>query len=198
MVAFYIAFHTEKPKEMVVENPSPTAGVITAVNEMESDVSPIEVEEEVVEIVAEAEPQYITMDVPSNNGFKSYMDCKYITDITSEQYKFKYDYLNTASGIFSVDGKYVCAVGTYYATEIGTRIDLVMESGEVVECIVGDVKANQHTDSLNRQHSVDGSVVEFIVDTDSLSDKARQMGDVSYADPRLMGEIQAIRVYLEN
>lgn len=181
--------------EMVEE---PIAGVLKAQYDIlkVAQETPIEIHES--EVVEVAEPQWIEMDGPSNNSFKSYMDCSCITDTSSAQYAFKSEYLSSASGIMIVDGRYVVAVGSYYATEIGTRIDLVMESNEIVPCVVGDVKADCHTDSTNRQHSVDGSVCEFIVATDNLSDKVRAMGDVSYADERLMGEIKAIRVYLEN
>jgi hypothetical protein len=90
------------------------------------------------------------------------------------------------------------AVGTYYTETIGTRVDLVMESGEVVPCIVGDVKKNKDTDATNRQHNVDGSVIEFVVNANALSLETKSHGDCSWADPRLMGEIKAIRVYKEN
>lgn len=192
-----------KPTKTVTENQTSytaTSGVIEYQNEAlaKALATPVEVEKIEVDVVAEETPQWVEMDVPSHNGFKSYMDCKFITDVNSEQYKFKYEYLCSASGIMVVDSRYVVAVGSYYTTEIGARIDLVMENGSVVNCIVGDCKADKHTDGLNQQHSVDGSVVEFIVCTDNLSDKVRQMGDVSYANERLMGEIKSIRVYTEN
>ena len=196
-----VALDSQTESKIVeVENPTAIAGACNV--PLEALNSPIEtsisVESTDVEMVAEEEPQWVEMDVPSGNSFKSYMDCSYITDESSAQYQFKYDYLCSASGIMVVDGRYVVAIGSYYATEIGTRLDLVMENGSVVPCILGDCKADCHTDSTNRQHSVDGSVVEFIISTDNLDEKARQMGDCSYADERLMGEISAIRIYVEN
>lgn len=173
-----------------------TAGVFSAVSKMPTKTLSI-IEEEIF-LVAEEEPQWVEMDVPSNNSFKSYMDCSCITDETSEQYQLKFDYLSSASGIMLIEDRYVIALGSYYTTTIGTKVDLVMCNGAVVPCIVGDVKADCHTDTQNQQHSVDGSVVEFIVATDNLSDQVRLMGDISYADDRLMGEIMAIRIYLEN
>ena len=190
----------QNKEEVKIEEGIATAGVVNvpleALNSaMETSVV---VEDTEVEIVAIEEPKWVEMDVPNGNSFKSYMDCKYITDESSAQYQLKYEYLSSASGIMIVEDRYVIALGSYYTTEIGCRVDLVMENGEVVRCIVGDCKADCHTDSTNRQHSVDGSVVEFIVCTDNLSDKVRAMGDISYADPRLMGEIASIRVYTEN
>ena len=58
---------------------------------------------------------------------------------------------------------------------------------------VGDIKADQHTDSTHRYRScADGAnVLEFIVETESLSDAARTAGTVSVY-PELSGNIAAI------
>ena len=139
------------------------------------------------------------MDVPSNNGFKSYMDYRKITDKSSSQYALLSSYEDTTCGICSVDGRYTIAIGSYYTTEVGARIDLVMENGSIVPCIAADCKKNEHTDAMNQQHLVDGSVIEFVVNTDILSDKVKyDFGDCSYADERLKGEIKEIRVYVKN
>ena len=173
------------------------AGAMSAVSKIYTHAinTPVIVEKRKVDTVSQ--PKYVTKSVPSNNSFKSYMDCKYITDVKSAQYQFKYEYLCSASGIMVVDNRYVIAIGSYYTTEIGCRIDLVMENGSIVPCIVGDCKADCHTDATNRQNP-NGNVVEFIVNTDSLSNETRLRGDCSYADERLSGEIQSIRVYTEN
>ncbi len=173
-----------------------TAGACNSIPKLTA-IEPVVEEQEII-LVEEPAPQWVELDAPSNNSFKSYMDCSAITDTNSAQYQFKYDYLSSASGIMVVDDRYVCAVGSYYATEIGTRIDLVMENGSVVPCVVGDIKADKHTDKTNRQHSKDGSVVEFIVATDNLSNEVTLHGDCSYADERLKGEIKSIRVYINN
>ena len=174
-----------------------TAGVILAQERILQEAQAT-VTESQTEVVKECEPQWIEMGVPSNNSFKSYMDKNCLTNISSAQYALKSEYLDSASGIMMVDDRYVVAVGTYYATKVGTRIDLVMQNESVVPCIVGDIKADCDTDALNQQHTIDGSVVEFIVDTNRLVSEAKQRGDTSYADPNLMGEIASIRVYLEN
>ena len=176
--------------------PSTTAGAISATVVDLAELPTVENTE--VEVVAEPEPQWVEMDVPSNNSFKSYMGAHKITDTTSAQYQLKSEYLDSACGIKLVGDRYVIAIGTYYTETVGTRVDLVMQSGEVVPCIVGDVKKNRDTDAMNRQHNVDGSVIEFVVNADTLSSEAKSHGDCSWADPRLMGEIKAIRVYKEN
>lgn len=174
-----------------------TAGIISANGDMLS--TPIEITEEIVETETEIAVvlEWDEMSVPTNNSFKSYMDAKYITDQTSYQYQFKSNYELSSSGIYTVDGRYCIAVGSYYTTTIGTRIDLVMDNGSVIPCILADCKADKDTDSSNRQNP-NGSVVEFVVNTSYLSDSVKLHGDVSYADETLMGEIVAIRVYREN
>lgn len=196
MVCVVDVRHDEKIQAVEPTEYTATAGIVRAVEKIPTKIEP-QIEEEEVSVVEAPEPQWVEMDVPSNNSFKSYMDCKYITDESSDQYKLKFEYLSSASGIMMVDDRYVVAVGSYYTTEIGCRIDLVMENGAIVNCIVGDCKADKHTDSSNRQNP-NGSVVEFIVCTDNLSDEVRLRGDCSYADENLMGEISSIRVYLEN
>ena len=174
-----------------------TAGAIEKTAQM-TTIEPV-VEEHIVELVEEEAPQWIEMDVPSNNSFKSYMGAHKITDTSSAQYQLKSEYLDSACGIKLVDGDcYVIALGSYYTTTIGTRVDLVMDNGSVVRCVVGDIKADKDTDETNRQHNVDGSVIEFVVNADTLSSEAKSHGDCSWADPRLMGEIKAIRVYKKN
>lgn len=188
---------TKVETKIVNKTDNPNATSFAGVTSMVNNMMTLEYTCEESEVIEVSEPQYTTYNVPTNNSFKSYMDCSYITNTSSKQYAFKSEYLCSACGIMLVDGRYVIALGSYYTTNIGNRVDLVMENGAIVECIIGDVKANKDTDSTNRQHSIDNSVVEFIVSTDFLSNKVRTMGDCSYADERLIGEIKEIRVYDE-
>jgi hypothetical protein len=65
--------------------------------------------------------------------------------------------------------------------------------------VVGDFKADRHTDSLHQYTPMDpqdGSavrkcVVEFVVDTRMLDKTARRMGDISYIEG-FSGNIQEI------
>lgn len=138
--------------------------------------------------------KYVDMDTPSNNSFKSYMSYKCITNRSSKQYKFQQECYTGNYGIRMKDGRYCIAVGSYYTTKIGKKIDLVMENGVIIKCILADCKANAHTDSTNRQNP-NGSIVEFIVDMNSLHSKSRRMGDLSYCNKKFKGEIKKIRVY---
>lgn len=113
-----------------------------------------------------------------NSDNITYMRYTCVTSVTSKQYKLLRGsdcYTDMETGIRMVGDRYCIAVGTGYASEIGTKIDVVMESGEIVKCILGDVKSDAHTDSATHTYHVggyvedvyyegDGSVVEMIVD----------------------------------
>ena len=137
----------------------------------------------------------IEKDVPSNNSFKSYMDADTITSINTDQYKLKAKYvIDEQTGIWTVDERYCIAVGSYYTQSIGTYIDVVMENGSTLHCILGECKRNRDTDYTNRQNP-NGSVVEFIVNTSSMPSMVRKMGNCSYACEEMKGEIKSIIVY---
>lgn len=102
-----------------------------------------------------------------NSTNKTYMAYTAVTSKNSNQYKLLYGvsaYTDTVSGLRMVDGRYCVATGTFYASRIGTKLNLIMANGSVVECILGDVKSDAHTDPTHRYQAQDGSVVEMIVD----------------------------------
>lgn len=131
---------------------------------------------------------------PSKNSFKSYMPYKAITDKSSPQYKLQKKAHTGKYGIRMVGDRYCIALGSYYTTKIGKKVDLIMKNGSVIECILADQKANRDTDS-KKQKAADGSIVEFIVDTPSLHKKAKRMGDISYCSKDFSGEIKQVKIY---
>lgn len=116
--------------------------------------------------------ELIEGNVPNNaEGCKSwnitYMDYKKVTSETSKQYWFLNSdecYTEIETGLRKVGDRYCIALGSYYTTTIGQKVDLYFEDGTVLKCILGDCKADIHTDPTNRFHSEDGSVAEFIID----------------------------------
>lgn len=128
---------------------------------------------------------------------KSYMDYRKITLTSSKQYKLETSgYAYTGNhGIRMINGRYLCAIGTYYSDDVGRYVDLVLENGTIIPCILGDIKADKDTDSTNRYTVHDHSVVEFVVDTYSLSSKVIRTGNLNYADDDWNSSIVAIRVY---
>lgn len=139
--------------------------------------------------------------MPSEKPFKSYMDAKMITSTNSAQYKLKSEYELDDSGIYMIDGRYACAIGSYYTTEIGTKFDVVMKSGEVIPCILADCKADEHTDNLGQYTISNDSIVEFIVHSPTLipniSNRWGNTGDVSTLGGIFEGEISYIRMYFD-
>lgn len=136
-----------------------------------------------------------TVGDEGRSSFKSWMSYTAVTDGASPQYKL----LRGSSaytgeyGIRMVDGRYCVAVGSHYASTIGTKIDIVLESGTILPCILGDQKADKDTDSLNRYHTNDGSYVEVIVDNNEINSLAKQMGNFDYVK-KFNGRISEIRV----
>lgn len=132
-----------------------------------------------------------------NTSMKSYMGYKAITSTKSPQYKLQHggQVYTDSNGYRRVGDSFVVAVGTYYADSIGTKLRVTLDSGSQFTAIVGDFKANRHTDGSNMQHAKDGSVIEFIVDTNSLESTARKMGDCSYSQSNnFKGNVSKIEV----
>lgn len=134
------------------------------------------------EFISESAANFVNCDVPTNNTIKSYMDYRTITSKTSNQYKLQQSSAYTCdNGLRMVNGRYCIAVGSYYTTTIGQYIDVELENGKVINAILADCKSNAHTDSTNRINP-NGSVIEFVVDTNSLDYTAKIMGDISYVN----------------
>lgn len=146
-----------------------------------------EVENELIDNIVETEnlDNYEVKNVPNDNPkCKSYnityMSYTSVTSETSNQYKLLNSdscYTDTKTGIRMVDGRYCIALGSYYTHNVGQKVDLVFKDGTVVNCIIGDCKADIHTDSTNSFHTQDGSVAEFIVDYNYF-DSTKQWSDL--------------------
>lgn len=150
-----------------------------------------QLEIERLETIASKKAGGTNMGVPNGyTGFKSYMGYKAITNKASAQYK-----VNRVAQSYTdsmgmrrirlsdkndeIRDDYVVAMGTYYG-KAGDRFSITMASGHTITATMGDLKANKHTDSTNRKHRVDGSVVEFLVDSGCFTGNARRMGDISH------------------
>ena len=144
--------------------------------------------------ISEDSIKFVDYDVPKNNTIKSYMDYRYISAKASNQYKLQKSLGHTGNyGVRMVGDRYCVAVGSYYTTTIGQYIDIELENGYVIKGILADCKDDAHTDSTNRINP-NGSVVEFVVDTNALDYTAKIMGDISYVD-NWNSKIVNIRVY---
>jgi hypothetical protein len=78
-------------------------------------------------------------------------------------------------------------MGSYYTDSIGDKLIVELESGRRINVIIGDFKADRHTDETNRYTGVydnngnfiSHNVVEFIVDMSTLNKTAKNWGDIS-------------------
>lgn len=119
-----------------------------------------------------------TYSMPSNSGFKAWMDYRTITNRNSMQYKLQQDAETDANGLRVYNGRYMVAVGSYFHAPVGTYLDVELADGTMLNCVVGDAKQDRHTDAQNLQ-TANGNIVEFIVDINTLPSSVKSSGNVS-------------------
>lgn len=142
---------------------------------------------------------YQEYQVSPNRGFKSYMPYTAITSQSSPQYILQNQYAYTGEfGIRKVEDRFCIAIGQFSNARVGTYVDLILENGTVISCIVGDFKANMHTDANNVVTGHNGCVSEFLVDSTTLISTAKKMGDISYCKEEWKSPVKIIKVYEEN
>lgn len=135
-----------------------------------------------------------TKSVPSQNGFFSYMDADCINGVGTDQHKMKEDYRLDSSGIWTCEGRWCIAVGSYHTTHVGQYIDIVLKNGTTITGILADCKSDKDTDSTRRQNA-NGSIVEFVVNESSLSSEVKEHGSCAYAYPQWQSEVDHIDIY---
>ena len=113
-----------------------------------------------------------------DNTRLSYMDYRTITAPETLQYQMQYDGItvtDTLTGIRKRGNRYMIALGQEFGLT-GTEVDVHLENGVEIPCIIGDSK--EYFDTLNNEGRIgnDGGVVEFIVDTDYLPEEVVWLG----------------------
>ena len=99
---------------------------------------------------------------------KSYMDYRAVTNTSSKQYWFIRNNMtvDTTSGfLYDEDGFIGVALGSFYGT-IGSRFYFTFDNGVVLPVVEIDEKADKDTDYTGCYHLSDGSVIEFVIDSD--------------------------------
>lgn len=184
----------------VTTTPKQTMEVTTTI--AETTVSEPETEEAPVQGVISGEmlrdiefTEYPLPDNPDYSGFKSYEPYDLITT-QSVQLCLQYQAVTDSNGFRLLDGRYLVAVGTFCNAPCGTYIDLILENGVLIPCIVGDIKADVHTDETNTFTIASMCASEFIVD-DAIS-FATWSGDVSTVYDEWDTKVSAVRVYSKN
>lgn len=130
----------------------------------------------------------------SGDRRKSFMSYRAITSTGSKQYKLQLSAYTGNYGVRMYKGRYMIAVGSGISRTIGQFVDVVLENGTVIPCVLGDAKQDRHTNS-NHTIGLDGGAVEFIVDTGSISRAVSSSGDMSDACDAWNSDVVEIRVY---
>lgn len=142
---------------------------------------------------------YVEFSVPyaEKKTWMPYADAndKSIFSISSKQFKLQELATTGKYGIRTVNGRYCVALGSYFGCEIGQYFDLVLANGTVIECIMGDQKADKHTDSANIITTDTNCLSEFIVSKSSLNKDAKRDGDMSSCCKEWEAHVVKIRVY---
>lgn len=102
----------------------------------------------------------------STSSVKTYMDYRAITSKTSDQYIYIQDHMHIKDGyLLDEDGYIGVALGSWFG-EIGSKWVITLDTGIEMYVVKIEEKADEHTGSLNCEHLIDHSVIEFVIDTD--------------------------------
>ena len=135
-----------------------------------------------------AETEY---DIPNyETSFKTYMDYRCITDKTSAQYMLQMEAYTDDMGLRKYEDHYIVAMGTYYSDNVGDTFKITLDNDISFNVIIGDIKADCHTDSKNMYspvydqngNFVSANVIEFIVDTKKLDRSVKRLGTIEAYD----------------
>lgn len=119
----------------------------------------------------------VSYDIPENSGKKSWMGCN-LFGVGTSQYTLQQMAMTDENGLRTVNGRYCVAIGSHFGTSIGQCFDLILMDGTRIPCVMGDQKADCHTDAQNI-FTGNGCCSEFIVEQSALNPAAKQSGSVS-------------------
>lgn len=98
------------------------------------------------------------------------------------------------------DGRYGVAVGTAVCGTVGTFIDVVLENGTIIPCIMFDQKSDQHTDDTYHMFTVVNNAYccsEFTIERAMYYEQGGT-GNASSSHPGWNSKVVAFRVYSTN
>lgn len=136
--------------------PEPVAAVAPAVRSME----------------APAQTSGNVIQAYPHGTFKSYMSWHALSSSSPQGQLSAKASPDPSTAIMMYEGRYLVALGFAYADHVGQHIDVVMQSGAIIPVIVGDFKAREHTDQWNSASLNNGSIIEFIVSSNSAAGSA--------------------------
>lgn len=107
------------------------------------------------------------INVCAKSGVKTYMDYRMTTLVSSKQYQYMHNYMTVdkkTGFLYDKDGFIGVALGSYYG-KIGDRYYFTLDSGIVLPLVKVEEKADVDTDNTGCYHMIDGSVIEFVIDS---------------------------------
>lgn len=109
------------------------------------------------------------------NTRMSYMDYRTITDPSSDQWRLQQKAVtDPVTGIRTVNGRYCVAVGSAITTVKGAYIDVTLQNGARIPCVLADCKRD--CDTIDTFVGADGGIVEFVVETEVLPNQVQLLG----------------------
>lgn len=161
-------------EETVAESDSISVSSVAGSSVLEESDSDPENQEDVTETEATEQPETYEVikeyPITDGNTTKTVLPYKAFGKNTN-QAKLQSLCQTNEVGLRVYDGRFTIAVGTYFNTAVGQYFDLVLENGTVIPCIMGDLKADIHTDSRGLFTEASGCMTEFIVDRTYLPNK---------------------------
>ena len=111
------------------------------------------------------------IEVCANNSTKSYMDYRATTLVSSAQYQFMHNHcvVDKTGVLLDEDNFIAVALGSYYGN-IGDRFYFTLDSGVVLPLVKAEEKADVDTDVKGCYHTIDNSVIEFVIDSNKAGD----------------------------
>lgn len=134
----------------------------------------------------EKQPPFETVPVCApNSTFKSWMDYRKITSATSRQWKLQQYATTDESGFRKIDEYFMVAMAKQYGP-VGTKYIITLSSGVSIPVIIGDVKSGTtcvHPDT---------SMLEFIIDVESILPVVKRSGNVNKVFEGTIVEIRVV------
>ena len=150
---------------------------------------------------------YTDVFVPNDvnySGRKSWEGYASITKQNQWAYKISHsDDMVTDEGFCKIDSRYLIAVGNGVSSAIGTYLDVKLQNGTIIECIVGDIIPDNVLDPVNHIFATNDesySCTNFIVvnKVGVLNPDVRKTGDCSNKQDDWKSPVVSFRVYNTN
>lgn len=159
----------------------------------------------------EFKPSFTTMSVPNiNSSFKTWMGYQVWEKYSpkSAQYKFfkRWGWIDSQGFVRCSaekdlgieDDYYMVALGSYYGTTLGTKYKITLDTGNVFYAILGEFKANIHTNPTNQYSVRNNDIVEFVIDETTLNPTVKSAGSANVYMPLNGNVVEIERIDFES